>query len=286
MQVKLEDARPDAQRSFRLLTPKLHDRFYWHYHPEYELIFIAGADGTRHIGEHIARYEGSDLAFIGPYIPHLNFDYGLRTDYEKVVVQLRADFLGEPFLVAPELASVRQLFERAKLGLVFHGDTKRQVGAMLQTMTKLPPFHQLLTLLDIFQLLAESPEVQPLGVSAIENSHNFQAEQRMKQVQHHVSKYFTRKIEVQELASLTHLSPAGFCRFFKKLNGVTFTEHLNRHRIRHAQQLLLQGANVTDACFQSGFENLSYFNKVFKKMAGENPLHFKRKMMAGGGGGN
>ncbi|MFN5476035.1 MAG: AraC family transcriptional regulator, partial [Sphingobacteriales bacterium] len=64
---------------------------------------MEGASGTRHIGDHISRYEGSDLVFIGPYIPHLNFDYGVRTQCETVVVQMKEDFLGSMFLQAPEL---------------------------------------------------------------------------------------------------------------------------------------------------------------------------------------
>ncbi len=276
MKLKLEDARPDQQSSFRLLTPKLHDRFYWHYHPEYELIFIDGADGNRHIGEHIAKYEGSDLAFIGPYVPHLNFDYGLRTAYEKVVIQLREDFLGERFLEAPELSEVKLLFERARQGIVFHGKTKQQVGEMMRAMTQAHHFRQLMLLLDIFQTLATSDEWTPLAARPIENAYDLKAEQRMKQVYYFVAEQFGRKITIDELAKLTYLSEAAFCRFFKKMNGMTFIEYLNRYRIHQAKQLLHQGHSVTDTCFQSGFESLSYFNKTFKKLAGMNPMQFRQ----------
>ncbi len=278
MKLKLEDARPDQQSSFRLLTPKIHDRFYWHYHPEYELIYIEGADGNRHIGEHIEKYEGSDLAFIGPYIPHLNFDYGLRTDYEKVVVQLREDFLGERFMGAPELSEVQSLFVRARQGIVFHGKTKQQVGEMMRVMPHERHFRQLMLLLDIFQTLATSDEWTPLAVRPIENTYDLKAEQRMKKVHYFIAEQYGRKIAVEEMAAMTFLSEAAFCRFFKKMNGMTFTEYLNRFRIHHAKQLLHQGQTVTDACFQSGFESLSYFNKTFKKLAGMNPMQFKQRV--------
>jgi hypothetical protein len=75
MKVELEQVELSAGNSFRLLlTPGLNDYYYWHFHPEYEIVFVTGASGTRHIGDHISRYEGSDLVLIGPYIPHLNFD--------------------------------------------------------------------------------------------------------------------------------------------------------------------------------------------------------------------
>ena len=279
MKVILEDARPDAQRSFRVLTPKLNDRFYWHYHPEYEIIFIDGANGTRHIGEHISKYEGSDLAFIGPYVPHLNFDYGLRNDYEKVVVQLRDDFLGAHFLTTPELSDINNLFERARQVLIFHGETKRKVGAMMQAMTGVQHFRQLMLLLEIFQTLATSEEVEPLLASPIEHSYDIKVEQRIKQVHYHVAEHFARKIELEEIASLTHFSTAAFCRFFKKKSGLTFTEFLNRYRIQQSKLLLMQGRNVTETCFQSGFESLSYFNKTFKKITGMNPMQFKQGVL-------
>ena len=94
MKAKLEPITSDSDSSFRiLLTPKLNEIFYWHFHPEYEIVYVEAASGFRHIGDHISKYEGSDLALIGPNIPHLNFDYGVKATVETVVVQLRETFL-------------------------------------------------------------------------------------------------------------------------------------------------------------------------------------------------
>ena len=98
MKVKLEAIKPDEASSFKiLLTPKLNDLFYWHFHPEYEIVYVEAETGVRHVGDHISKYEGSDLVFIGPNIPHLNFDYGVKTIVETVVVQMEEHFLGQPF---------------------------------------------------------------------------------------------------------------------------------------------------------------------------------------------
>ncbi|HEY0109960.1 MAG TPA: AraC family transcriptional regulator, partial [Fibrella sp.] len=144
MKIAFEEIRPDADSSFHmLLTPHLNDVFFWHYHPEYEIVYIEGASGTRHVGEHISRYEGSDLVFIGPNIPHLNFDYGVKTEYRKVVVQLNESFLGEGFWKAPEFADITSLFERARAGLSFSGETKLAVGTKLTRLASLPPFQRM-----------------------------------------------------------------------------------------------------------------------------------------------
>ncbi|GAB3168444.1 helix-turn-helix domain-containing protein [Telluribacter humicola] len=278
MKVQLEEVLPDQDRSFRLLlTPRLNDQFYWHFHPEYEIVYVEGASGTRHIGSHISRYEGSDLVFMGPNIPHLNFDYGVRTDCEQVIVQMKDSFLGKDFLAAPELAAVHRLFEQARHGLSFHGTTKQQAGERLKRLVTLPPFEQLIELLRVFQLLATTEEVTLLNTQPVEYNYNLKEQQRMKQLYAFIEENFKRKIEISEVAGLTNLSEAAFCRYFKKLTRMTFTEFLNQYRIHQAKQLLLLDHNVTEACYESGFESLSYFNKTFKKIAGENPLQFKKR---------
>ncbi len=282
MKVELEQIRPDANSSFHiLLTPHLNDVFLWHYHPEYEIVYIDGANGTRHVGDHISRYEGSDLVFIGPNIPHLNFDYGVKTDYRKVVVQLKENFLGEQFWQAPEFAPIGHLFERAHTGLSFHGETKRIVGEQLQTLAYLPPFERIMTLLSIFQRLAVSKEVTLLPGKPIANAYDLKEQQRLKRTYQFIEDNYQRKLDLAELADLTNLTPAAFCRYFKRMTRLTFTQFLNQYRVNQAQKLLLLDHNVTEACFSSGFESLSYFNKIFRRVTGENPLQFKKRHRAG-----
>jgi AraC-like DNA-binding protein len=278
MRVSYEDIRPDTDSSFRLLlTPRLEDVFLWHYHPEFEIVYIEGASGTRHVGQHLSRYEGSDLVFIGPNIPHLNFDYGVRTAHEKVVVQMKEDFLGKDFLQRPELGDIRRLFDQARHGLAFNGESKRVVGERLKRLSGLGHFAQLLELLQIFQLMAQAEEATLLHAKPIAHGYNLKEQQRLKKLDRFIEENYRRKLEMQEVAELTHLTPAAFCRYFRKMTRLTFTDYVNQYRIVEAKKLLLLGHNVTEACYASGFQNLSYFNKTFKKITGDNPLQFKRR---------
>ena len=274
----LERIHPDADSSFRLLlTPHLTNVFLWHYHPEYEIVYIEGASGTRHVGDHISRYDGSDLVFIGPNIPHLNFDYGVRTAYRKVVVQLQPDFLGERLWQAPEFSIVSALFARARSGLSFHGTTKEQIGRELGRLADLPPFDRLLLLLRIFKTLAESDEVTPLRAEAIVGAYSPDDQQRLKRLSEFVAEHYARHIGLREAAALVFLTETAFCRSFKRMTQLTFTQFVNRYRVHEAQRMLLTGNNVTEASFACGFESLSYFNKVFRSVTGENPLTFRRR---------
>ncbi|WP_310587877.1 AraC family transcriptional regulator [Larkinella arboricola] len=278
MKAYLEEIQADADSSFRLLlTPHLNDFFLWHFHPEYELVFIENADGPRHVGDHLSRYEGSDLVFIGSYIPHLNFDYGVRTDYRKVVIQMREDFLRDNFQKMPELASIARLFEQSRRGIAFHGNTKRQVGKRLIRFHQLSHFRQLIELLEIFQMLATSEEYTLLNSRPVESPYNVKEQQRLQRIFRFIDEQYGRKIEVAELADLTHLTVPAFCRYFKKMTRTTFTEFVNQHRVREAKRLLLADQTVTEACFASGFKSLSYFNRIFKKLTGLNPMQFKKQ---------
>src|SRR6266487_5510361 len=278
MKVKLEQIKPDVDSSFKiLLTPNLNDLFYWHFHPEYEIVYVEAENGVRHVGDHISRYEGSDLVFIGPNVPHLNFDYGVRTKCEVVVVQMKEDFLGKDFFSLPEINEIKNLFERARSGIAFYGETKKLVSEKLKVLSSFPHFKQLIELLNIFQLLAASKEYLPLHSRPIANASLLKGQQRMHRIYHFIETHYQQAIDVHEVAALTHLTAAAFCRYFKKTTHLTFTDFLNQYRINQAKKLLLHDKNVTEACYESGFENLSYFNKTFKKVTGENPSQFRKK---------
>jgi AraC-like DNA-binding protein len=278
VKVKLEEIKPDVDSSFKiLLTPNLNDLFYWHFHPEYEIVYAEAANGVRHVGDHISRYEGSDLVFIGPNIPHLNFDYGVKTSCEIVVVQMKEDFLGKDFFALPEINEIKNLFERARSGIAFYGETKELASKKLKRLPALLHFQQLVELLSIFQLLASSKEYTDLHGRPIANATLLKEQQRMHRIYHFIETHYQQAIDVHEVAALTHLTTAAFCRYFKKSTHLTFTDFLNQYRINQAKKLLLHDRNVTEACYGSGYENLSYFNKTFKKITGENPSQFKKK---------
>jgi AraC-like DNA-binding protein len=278
VKVKLEEIKPDVDSSFKiLLTPNLNDLFYWHFHPEYEIVYAEAANGIRHVGDHVSKYKGSDLVFIGPNIPHLNFDYGVKTSCEIVVVQMKEDFLGKDFFTLPEMTGIKNLFQRAQNGIAFYGETKRKVSERLKGLSMLSHFKQLMELLNIFEILATSNEYEDLHSIPIAKASLLKEQHRMHRIYHFIETRYQQAIDVNEVAALTHLTTAPFCRYFKKTTHLTFTDFLNQYRINQAKKLLLLDKNVTEACYESGFENLSYFNKTFRKIAGENPSQFKKR---------
>lgn len=279
MKLQLENINQDVGSSFQMMyNPRLSDLFYWHFHPELELVYIKNATGTRHVGNHISSYSDSDLVLIGSHIPHLNFDYGVKSDYSKVVVHIKKEFVTNQIQNTPELNSIYQLFEKAKHGIAFPDAVKDDLGEELFQLQHLTHFDQYLLLMRILQNLSSVEDIELLHSSPYISRHSPREQERMRNIYSFIDHNYHRKIELQEVASLSNMTREAFCRFFKLSTGNTFVSFLNRYRISHAKRILLTGESVSTACYASGFENLSYFNRTFKKITGENPSGFRKRI--------
>ena len=277
MKIHLETITSKDKSFSLMINPRLSDLFYWHFHPEYEMVYIEAAIGTRHIGEHISTYTESDLVFIGSNIPHLNFDYGVKTAYRKIVVHLKKDFIENQFEGIPELNSITQLFEKSKHGLAFSGEIKKQIGEKLFQLEHLNDFQQYIQLLDILNMLANIPNPELLHEQAYNNKVSEREQGRLRAIYTFVDKNYHKKINLDEVAAISSMSKEAFCRYFKKVSNYTFIEFLNRYRISHSKRILMSGKSVSEACYQSGFESLSYFSRTFKKVANESPREFRKR---------
>nr|WP_299386693.1 AraC family transcriptional regulator [Allomuricauda sp.] len=278
MKIQLETIAPDTKSPFRLLhLPRLNHLFYWHFHPEFELVYIEGASATRHVGDSISNYKESDLVFIGSNIPHLNFDYGVTSDYIKEVLHIKPSFKEELLTNVPELDSILELFERSRHGIVFQGETKQKVGQRLKQLHLLAPFDFFMESIQILRELSQSQEYFLLHADPFVNRYKKKEQDRLRDIHGFVDQHYQRKIEIAEVAGMCNLGKEAFCRYFKKATGNTFTRFLNQYRISQAKRLLLLGKNVGEACYECGFESLSYFNRTFKGISGENPSEFKKR---------
>lgn len=280
MRLQLETITKHSAGSFSLMfNPRLSDLFFWHFHPEYELVYITGAHATRHVGEHVSEFAGSDLVLIGSNIPHLNFDYGVQSEYRKVVVHLKKDFVEGHISEAAELRAIGKLFGQSAYGLAFTGPNKDRLGDMLFDLEGMTPFAQYLRLLDILAQLAQEQEVERLHEQPYRNRYGNKEQERLNRIYAFVDQHYDRKVELEEVANLAHMTREAFCRYFKKMTTYTFTDFLNRYRISQSKRDLMAGKSVSDACYSSGFESLSYYNRIFKRTTGENPSAFRQRQV-------
>ncbi|MDQ1857688.1 AraC family transcriptional regulator [Chryseobacterium sp. WLY505] len=277
MKIQKEIIEFEKGKSFKLFSPSLKNCFFWHYHPEIELVYVEAVNGIRHVGKNISGFTDSDLLLIGSNVPHLNFDYGIQTECRQLVLQMRESFLQDIILPVPEFESIKNLLERSYLGLSFSGETKNTVVEKLQIIKDKNSFESLVGLIEILQILADSTEVKELNKDDTRIKWFLNDKIRMGTIYDYIHENYDRKPNVNEVAQVVSLSTPAFCRYFKKQTNMTFTDFVNNYRINQAKIFLLKDQSVTEVCFQVGFESLSYFNKLFKQHTGETPSEFKKK---------
>lgn len=279
----LEKIEPEFGSSFSLRTyyrdPDNKKPTFWHYHPEVELVYVNGGCGKRQIGSHISYYRNGDLILIGSLLPHCSFTDSLTGHECESVVQFRQDLLGDYFFEAPELRGIRNLLERAKKGIVFHGNTKRRIGAMIEELRHKEAFPRLMGLLEVLKELEKADNYTILNAGGFVLETSFQDNDRINIIFNFVKKEFTRSISLDEISQKVSMTNPAFCRYFKKITGKTFTRFVNEYRLTHAAKLLHEKQiSITDVCFESGFNNFSHFNKQFKAFTGKSPSVYRNEL--------
>lgn len=280
MKTQLETIDDGSASPFKLLhSPRLSDLFFWHFHPEFELVFIEGANGTRHVGNHISNYTNNDLVLIGSNIPHLNFDYGITSsEYIHEVLHIKPAIVTNVIATYPELNSIKKLLQMAQYGIAFHGQTKHNVSAIIKQWHHMNGFGYFTSVFEVLNILSQSSEFELLHNSPYINRFKKKDQNRLRAIHTFLEKRYQTKIALEEVAAECNLGKEAFCRYFKKETGSTFVTFLNQFRISHAKRLLLSGKNISETFHESGFESLSYFTRVFKKVTGENPSDFKKRI--------
>ncbi|AOW20623.1 AraC family transcriptional regulator [Urechidicola croceus] len=252
---------------------------FWHFHPELELVYVNKAKGKRHIGSHLSYFNNSQLILIGSNLPHSGFTDRFTTNGSETIIQFKEDFLGENFFDIPEMQVVKNLFERAKKGLLFGIETKKLIGSKIEALTEFEGIERIIKFLDILKDLSYSEDYTILNVDGFAFEVKPQDNKKIDMVFSHVSENFKRPIPLEEIANKVSMTVPAFCRYYKKVTGKTFTQFVNEFRIVHATKLLAENpSSITDICFESGFNNFSHFNKLFKKFTGKSPLKYRNEM--------
>lgn len=251
----------------------------WHFHPEIEMVYVNGGMGKRLVGSHVSFYRNGDLILIGSNLPHYGFTDRLTGNKSESIVQFNYDFLGSDLFNTPEFSGIKNLLERAKMGMVFHGNTKRNVGAKIEKLGQAEPFERLIKLIQILKDLEESGEYTLLNAQGFILEIEPQDNQRIDMVFSFVRENFQRAISLDEISNLVSMTVPAFCRYFKKITGKTFTQFVNEYRLVHASKLLAEKpTSITEICYESGFNNFSHFNKLFKEFTGRNPSTYRNEL--------
>jgi AraC-like DNA-binding protein len=194
------------------------------------------------------------------------------------VIYFDHNFLGDKFFNIPELKSIETLLEKAKQGIKITGNTKTQVKTLISKLSAAKGLERITTLLAMLEKIALSKEKEYINTlyhpAKIEKSEA----DRLNKVLQYISDNFQRKITLDEIASVASLSAKAFCRYFKSKTRKTFYGFLLEVKVAHACNLILEkDMTIYEVCYDSGFNNLSNFNRYFKKLMNKTPFEFKRE---------
>jgi len=251
----------------------------WHYHKEYELVYIEKSKGTKFVGDSIGRFRPGDLVLIGSLLPHLWLNdkiYFERNNMqaEAHVVHFDAECFGKNFFDIPDLYIIKQLLEEAKVGLKILGDNKSQIITMLKKTGDLDGLEKIMSLLSILNLIARST-YKPLSSLSFVNEYP-KSNSKLDKVYAYMLKNFNNGIGLNDVADHICMNPSAFSRFFKKATNKSFISFLIELRIGFACKIMLEDnyKTIAEVCYESGFNNLSNFNKQFKKITGKTPMEY------------
>ncbi len=256
----------------------------WHFHSEYQLFLVLKGTGTRFVGDHVSTFKQGDLVFTGPNLPHLwqsDHEYFINDKElmtEGIVIYFPEKFLGNDFLHKNEMFRIKQLFSKAQRGMDFFGSSSERAIELIHDFLKVEDFDRLLTLLKLLNLLSQTAEYKLLASEGYSNSLSETETDRMNKVHTYVMKNFREKITLNKVAAIANMSPTSFSRYFKIHANKTFSDFLTEIRIGYSCKLLTsQKMNISQVCYDSGFNTLSNFNRQFKAFTQYNPINYRRK---------
>jgi len=285
MQPKLEKIFQNISSSIsvkREIVPYMD--YPWHYHPEFEIIFVEKSYGIRLMGNHIGNFSDGDLMFISPNLPHVwKNDQAFYLDnkdflVDVYVIQFREDALREGFFDLPEFIHVKKLFSLGQQGVLVRGNDQKKISELIKAVYNSAGIDRLILFLKTLEAIANATEIELLAGIGYTNSISNRDTERINKVMSYFMENYTQEFKLDEIAALVNLNQSSFCRYFKNKTHKTCSQFLNEIRIAHACKLLINNnMNISEICYEIGYNNISHFNRQFKLITGYTAKVYSQK---------
>jgi AraC-like DNA-binding protein len=258
--------------------------FPMHSHEELELNFILNAKGARRVvGDHIAEIEDAELVLVGSNLPHVWQTHKCTSkEIREITIQFHKDLFDEKFLRRNQLGFIRNMLERSVRGILFSKQTVEQITPRLVALNQKQGFDSVLELMSILHDLSISRNMHTLSDATFNNADFSYSSRRIGKAVDYMNQNFQKAITLTEVAKLANMTDVSFSRFFKTRTGITFMDSLLEMRLGHASRLLIDTMqSVSEVAYNCGFNNISNFNRLFKKKKGCTPKEFRENYSYG-----
>jgi AraC-like DNA-binding protein len=257
-----------------------------HYHEEFELnLILDGKGAKRVVGDHMEEIDDIELVLVGSNLQHGWFDYkNTSAKIREVTIQFHKDLFDDNFLRRNQLLFIRSMFEKSSRGILFSKRTTEHLANRILTLDDKHGFDSVLELMSILHDLSISRNMRMLSDASFNNSdHHFYNSRRVEKTMQYLNQNFDKVITLAEVSKLANMSEAAFSRFFRAKTGMTFIDSLNEIRLGHASRMLIDTTqSIAEIAYNSGFNNISNFNRIFKKKKGTTPKEFRENFLGTG----
>lgn len=266
-----------------------HFKYPLHYHGEYEIIYIINSSGKRFVGNSIESYSDGDLVLLGSYLPHM---YKSAPDYyqnnpnlrvKAIVLQFSKSFFCSAIENYPEFHKIKKLLEESRYGICFENSKEADlIKKRLKKALNLKNIDLLIECIKILSLMSDTEKKKLLNEDYFENSFGSQfKDPRIIKVLTFINKHYSEPIDLGSIADKAGMNKSAFCRFFKEKTSKSCIEYINELKVTYACKLLREGRlSISQICYEVGFNNISNFNRHFKKITRFTPsdylLEFKK----------
>lgn len=251
-----------------------------HQHKEYELNFIEHASGARRIvGDSVEEVGEYDLVLIGSENLEHVWEQGSAksNNIREITIQFTADLFNGEWLSKNQFASISDMLRRAEHGLCFPIGTIMKIYSVLDTLAnENESFVQFLKFMFLLHRLSLSDEARMLSSSSFANTTRNLESRRVKKVKQYINDHYAEPLNLSDLADMAGMAPTAFSRFFRLRSGRTLSDYITDIRLGVASRLLVDTTkNISEICYECGFNNLSNFNRMFRAKRGSSPREFR-----------
>jgi AraC-like DNA-binding protein/quercetin dioxygenase-like cupin family protein len=256
-------------------------QFYnkWHFHPELELTHIVKGRGTRFVGDNIEFFQDGDLILIGSNLPHVWKNQNKESELSVArVVQFLPNFMGEDILKLVEFKNIQKLLIKSSFGLKIEGEVKVLILGFLNKLFKTEdPLERIILIIKMLDCLGTSDETIPISKSLFLVELDKQNKDRLNRVIDYTITNFASKIMLEDVASISNMSVSNFCKFFKVRVKKTYVQYLTEVRIGMSCKMLIENQlSINRIAYDSGFVNISNFNRAFKINKNMTPFSYRK----------
>ena len=255
-----------------------------HYHDEFELSLIFNADRIKlGIGNDEYCLNGTSLLLTAPGLPHALEMRGISgKEITGITIRFPGDLLGESFVNKNQFREIKDLFQLAAEGILFSRETIERVTPRILSLSEKEGMESFLILLSMLQELAVSPGKEKLMTKAFTPAPAANSTLRIDSIIAYLNANYSRQLFLDDVAKKANMTRGSFCRFIRKRTGKTYVESLNEIRITHICRMLTgTSENISEIAYKTGYNNVAYFHRFFKRQKGCTPKEYREKFLRG-----